>query len=68
MYAIRSYYGVIAVFALVGAVGAVSAPIAGRLADAGHTHLATLAAKVMALLAFLFGVTLPGNSVRNNFV
>lgn len=43
----------IAVFALVGAVGAVSAPIAGRLADAGHTHRASAVAMLLAALSFL---------------
>jgi len=45
----------IAVFALVGAIGAVAAPIAGRLADAGHGQAATLLALVLAPLAFLLG-------------
>jgi len=42
----------IAIFALVGAIGATSAPVAGRLADAGHSVLATLIALVVGALAY----------------
>ncbi len=53
----------IALFALVGAIGAIAAPISGRLADAGHTRVASLLAMLFAALSFLPGLVHPAYSV-----
>ena len=49
----------IAVFALVGAIGATSAPVAGRLADAGHSVRATFIALVAGALSYALALIHP---------
>lgn len=49
----------IAVFALVGMAGAVASPIAGRLADAGHTLAATAAALALGVAGFALPMLAP---------
>ncbi len=53
----------IAIFALVGAIGAIAAPISGRLADAGHTRIASLLAMLLAALSFIPTLIHPAYSV-----
>ena len=43
----------IAIFALIGVAGAVAAPIAGRLADRGYSHLTSGLAMALVAIAFL---------------
>lgn len=47
----------IAIFALVGVAGAIASPIAGRLADRGHTRGATALALSLGLLGFALPLT-----------
>jgi predicted MFS family arabinose efflux permease len=51
----------IAIFSLVGAAGALSAPMAGRLADAGHTVVGTIGC--MAMVALGIALTWPASAL-----
>ncbi|WP_432381081.1 MFS transporter [Duganella sp. P38] len=51
----------IAIFALVGMAGAIASPIAGKLADKGHTLMATAAALVLGVLGFALPLVAPGS-------
>ncbi|WP_038757397.1 MFS transporter [Burkholderia pseudomallei] len=53
----------IALFSLVGSMGASSAPIAGRLADAGHTGRATVVALGLAAASFAPALFVPSAGV-----
>ena len=49
----------IAIFALVGVAGAVASPIAGRLADRGHTLYATACALLLGVAGFALPLAAP---------
>ncbi|MHA4869020.1 MFS transporter [Duganella sp. PWIR1] len=51
----------IAIFALVGMAGAVASPIAGKLADAGHTLTATAVALTLGVIGFFLPLLVPGS-------
>jgi len=51
----------IAIFALVGMAGAVASPVAGKLADAGHTLMATAAALGLGVIGFALPLIAPGS-------
>ncbi len=55
----------IALFALAGVAGAVSAPLAGRVADAGLTRQATIAAMLFAIISFAITLLLPLGSASS---
>ena len=50
----------IAIFALVGMAGAIASPIAGRLADKGHTRIATAVAMSLGALGFILPLAIQG--------
>ncbi len=51
----------IAIFALVGMAGAVASPVAGRLADNGHTLPATALALALGMAGFALPLLVPGS-------
>ncbi len=51
----------IAIFSLVGMAGAVASPIAGRLADKGHTLKATATALILGITSFALPLFVPAS-------
>lgn len=56
----------VAVFALVGMAGAIASPIAGKLADSGHTLMATAAALLLGVVSFLLPLFAPESAAMRN--
>jgi predicted MFS family arabinose efflux permease len=56
----------VAVFALVGMAGAIASPIAGKLADSGHTLMATAAALALGMVSFLLPLFAPDSAAMRN--
>jgi predicted MFS family arabinose efflux permease len=56
----------VAVFALVGMAGAIASPIAGKLADSGHTLMATAAALVLGVASFMLPLFAPDSAAMRN--
>lgn len=54
--------GAIALFSLAGAAGAIATPLAGRLADQGHSRQATMWAMSLVALAFPLSLAAPSGS------
>jgi predicted MFS family arabinose efflux permease len=56
----------VAVFALVGMAGAIASPIAGKLADSGHTLMATAATLALGVVSFLLPLFAPDSAAMRN--
>ncbi|KQV80947.1 MFS transporter [Massilia sp. Root351] len=56
----------VAVFALVGMAGAIASPVAGKLADSGHTLMATAAALALGVVSFLLPLFAPDSPPMRN--
>lgn len=56
----------IAIFALVGMAGAVASPVAGKLADSGHTLMATAGALALGVAGFALPMLAPSSPELRN--
>ena len=53
----------IAIFALIGMAGAIASPVAGRMADKGHTLPATAAALILGIVGFALPLYQPDSRI-----